>query len=118
MKKCICFMLLLALSVISGCVTQPTLMFGDTSQRQLSITEVKKLHNGSYISLQGYIVEQLNHQEYQFKDLTEDKIKIEIADHVWNGLSVSYKDKINIRGKLDKSFGISEIDVLHIEKVQ
>lgn len=84
--------------------------FIDTSMEPMSIAEVKKLSDDSYVVMSGHITKRLGEKKYDFSDGT-DNIVIKIKEKVWRGQKVTPKDKITIYGNLDKDFTSNEINV-------
>ncbi|WP_150539546.1 YgiW/YdeI family stress tolerance OB fold protein [Actinobacillus vicugnae] len=119
MKKLTIISTLIATTLLVACSTPPVQnqTFGANRTNAVTVAQAKSLHDDSRVSLEGKILRQVDHDEYIFADSTGD-IKIEIDDHVWNGLNVTPNDNIRIQGKLDKETFHSSIDVYTIEKVQ
>lgn len=84
--------------------------FVDAAARPLSVAEVQKLSDDTYVTMTGYLTKQLGDDEYLFSDGT-DTITVEIDDKDWRGLRVTPKDKIIINGKVDKDFTSLKVDV-------
>lgn len=114
MKKIIPTTLMLVLS-LTAC-SPKTQIWGDTSELSLNIAQVKTLQNQSHISLEGYIVKQLNDDHYLLKDNASDEIQVKIKDRVWNGISLTPNDKVRIDGKLHKGIFTHWIEVDWLEK--
>lgn len=79
-----------------------------------TIAQAKNAWDDTPVTLTGYIVNQIDHDEFTFKDETGE-IRIDVEDHAWNGLNVTPKDKIVIQGKVDDDWKKS-IDVYSIQK--
>ena len=88
----------------------------DASTQIISVAQAKKLADDRYVSLRGKIVQHLYKDKYLFQDKT-GKIKIEIDDDKWLGLSVDTSDLIEIYGEVDRYWKDIEIDVKTIHKV-
>ncbi|WGE81696.1 YgiW/YdeI family stress tolerance OB fold protein [Actinobacillus equuli subsp. haemolyticus] len=119
MKKLTVLSTLAAATLLAAC-SQPTSQnqtFGANTASIVTVAQAKSLHDDSRVTLEGKILRQVDNDEYIFADSTGD-IKIEIDDHVWNGLNVTPSDKIRIQGKLDKETFNSSIDVYTVEKAQ
>ena len=107
-----------AVFLLSACIQpQQPQVFGDTSGTVTTIAQAKSMYDDSRVILEGYIVAQIDDDEFTFQDST-GTIRIDVEDHAWNGLSVTRNDKIRIYGKLDKEFFSSIIDVYQIELVR
>lgn len=92
---------------------------GNVDNSYGAVTTVKqalKAHEDTPVVLTGKITRQVDNDEFYFKDATGE-IKIEVDDHAWNGQNITPKDKITIRGKVDKNdYGRSDIDVYSVKK--
>lgn len=83
----------------------------------MTVQQVKKAPDNSIVALQGKIVQQVGSDDYLFADKT-GQIKVEIDNHIWNGLNVTPNDTIRIEGKLDNEiFDRPDIEVHHVKKV-
>lgn len=103
---------------LSACTPQPQpQVFGDTAGKMTTIAQTKSMHDDSRVVLEGYIVAQIDDDDFTFKDNT-GTIRIDVEDQAWNGLNVTKNDKIRIHGKLDKEFTNSSIEVYQIELVK
>ncbi|WGE69654.1 YgiW/YdeI family stress tolerance OB fold protein [Actinobacillus equuli subsp. haemolyticus] len=119
MKKLTVLSTLAVATLLAAC-SQPTSQnqtFGANTASIVTVAQAKSSHDDSRVTLEGKILRQVDNDEYIFADSTGD-IKIEIDDHVWNGLNVTPSDKIRIQGKLDKETFNSSIDVYTVEKAQ
>ena len=69
------------------------------------VTTVKNLlDNGrddQLVVLEGYIVDQIKHEDYIFKDAT-GQIEVEIDDEVFAGQRVDTKTKVRLEGEYEK----------------
>ena len=77
--------------------------FVDNSLKPMSVNEVDKLSDDSYVSMVGHIVRQTGEDKYEFSDGT-NSIILKIKPKVWQGQKVSPKDKIMVMGEVDKEF--------------
>jgi uncharacterized protein (TIGR00156 family) len=82
----------------------------------VTIAEAKAFPDDTSVILQGTIVDSLGDEEYTFKD-ESGEIVIEIDRRVWNGLSVSASDLVEIYGEVDADRRGAEIDVRTITKL-
>lgn len=90
--------------------------FQQAAQPAISVQQALKAADNSMITLVGNITKQIDGDEFLFSDGTA-QIKVEIENHVWNGLNVGPNDKVRIYGKLDnEAFEKAEVEVLRIEK--
>ena len=84
--------------------------FTGPSQAAVSVAEAKKLSDDSAVVLVGKIEKSLGGEKYLFTDST-GSVTVEIDSEDWNGLSVSEKDTVELRGEVDKDFTSFEIVV-------
>lgn len=77
--------------------------FVDNSLKPMSVNEVDKLSDDSYVAMVGHIVRQTGEDKYEFSDGT-NSIILKIKPKVWQGQKVSPKDKIMVMGEVDKEF--------------
>ena len=81
-----------------------------------TVAQAKDAYEDTPVTLTGYITRQVDNDEFYFKDSTGE-IKIEVEDYAWNGQNVTPKDKITIKGKIDKNdWGRAEVEVYNIQK--
>jgi nucleic acid-binding domain protein len=111
--------LLSAIAVFLGFSSMAEAAFvGPTELKPTTVAEVKSLPDETSVVLQGYIEKQLGGEDYLFKDGSGD-IKVEIDAKKWGGLTVTPKDKVEIRGEVDthkhKPTDI-EVDTIHLLK--
>ncbi len=72
---------------------------------------VKNARDEQLVVLEGYLVEQVRHEKYTFRDAT-GQILVDIDDKVFAGQRVDPKTKIRIEGEFDKEFmKPDEVDV-------
>ncbi|HEK2896875.1 NirD/YgiW/YdeI family stress tolerance protein [Proteus terrae] len=81
-----------------------------------SISNVDNLPNNSTIIIEGFIVRNINHNVYEFKD-DSGSIRVKIDNDKWNGLNVSSDTKIRIEGRVDNHLVQDEINVGRISLV-
>ena len=91
--------------------------FVDTSVPLMSVADVLKHKEDTYVMMQGYITKQLGGDQYSFTD-GKDNIILEIDDKYWKGQTVSPKDMINIGGEIEKDDGKTVIDVKSLNLVK
>ncbi len=87
--------------------------FVDATAKPVSLAEAQKLPDDSYVTIAGYITKQIKDDEYTFSDGT-NSITVEIGRKDWRGLRVTPKDKIIIKGKVDKDFTSFKVDAKSI----
>ena len=79
-----------------------------------STTVKALLDNGrddQLVVLEGYIVDQIKHEDYTFRDAT-GQIEVEIDDEVFAGQRIDPKTKVRIEGEYEKEVvGPNTVDV-------
>ncbi|MDL2314314.1 YgiW/YdeI family stress tolerance OB fold protein [Desulfovibrio sp. OttesenSCG-928-C14] len=89
--------------------------FSGPSRNMTTVEQAKTMRDDTKVVLRGNIVEHIAKDKYLFKDGT-GSIIIEIDDDDWNGVSVTPKDVVEIRGEVDKDWNSVEIDVDRVIK--
>lgn len=84
--------------------------FLDTNVIPVSIAEVMKMPEDSYVTLQGYITKRIGDKKYHFSDGSTE-IPVEISHKVWQGQTITPKDKVIIFGEIDKEDGQRIVEV-------
>ncbi|EPN9345445.1 YgiW/YdeI family stress tolerance OB fold protein [Cronobacter sakazakii] len=80
-----------------------------------TVSEAKNLRDDAWVVLEGNIVRKMGKELYEFRDAS-GTVNVDIDDHVWNGVTVTPKDKVRIEGEVDKDWNSVEIDVKKITK--
>lgn len=88
--------------------------FVDPMTAPLSVSQIQTLPDGAFVVLAGYITESLGDDTYQFTDGT-DSVHVEIGRKDWNGLFVSPKDKVMLKGRVDKTPSDLYVDVKSVK---
>ncbi|MCD8213571.1 MAG: NirD/YgiW/YdeI family stress tolerance protein [Campylobacter sp.] len=109
MKKILVFAVLTASLFAAGGFT------GKGSASLISVKEALKLKDDTPVILEGKIKSQLKSEHYEFVDKNGDTIKIEIDDHIWQGIKVDENSLIRISGEVDKDFTETTIEVKSVE---
>lgn len=91
--------------------------FNGPNSGETTVAKALELSDDSWVILRGNIVKQLDQKHYEFTDGT-GTINLEISPKRWNGVNVTPKDKVEIRGKIDKDWNSREIDVKQIQIIQ
>lgn len=89
--------------------------FFDESLAAKTVAAALKAEDNTFVILQGNIVKQLDKNEFIFKDASGE-VEIEVSKRAWNGATVTPQDTIEIRGKVDKEWNNTEIDVKQVIK--
>lgn len=64
-----------------------------------SVAEVKTMEDGSYVNMQGYIVEKLEDENYNFQDSTGNIVLI-INNEDWNSDNITSGDLVEVQGEV------------------
>jgi uncharacterized protein (TIGR00156 family) len=80
-----------------------------------TVSEAKNLRDDAWVVLEGNIVRKMGKELYEFRDASGN-INVDIDDHVWNGATITPKDKVRLEGEVDKDWNSVEIDVKKITK--
>lgn len=91
--------------------------FNGPNSGETTVAKALELSDDSWVILRGNIVKQLDQKHYEFTDGT-GTINLEISPKRWNGLNVTPKDKVEIRGKIDKDWNSREVEVKQIQIIQ
>lgn len=89
--------------------------FFDESQATKTVADALKDNDNSFAILEGKIVKQIDDDEFIFQDVTGE-IEIDVSKRAWNGQNVGPQDTVQIRGKVDKEWNKTEIEVKQIIK--
>ncbi len=73
-----------------------------------SVAEVKTMEDGSYVNMQGYIVEKLEDENYNFQDSTGNILLI-INNEDWEGESINSNDLVEVQGEVHN--GWTDVEV-------
>jgi len=84
--------------------------FYDIEAKPMSVAEVKKQPEDTFVGMQGYITKRLGKDTYNFSDGT-DNLVVEIKAKKWHGQIVSPKDKVMLWGEVDDEDGVIMVDV-------
>ena len=80
-----------------------------------SVAETKTMEDGSYVNMQGYIVEKLEDESYNFQDSTGNILLI-INDEDWNADSITSKDLVEVQGEVRNGWTDVEVKADMISK--
>lgn len=84
---------------------------------KISVAKASKSPDDTKVILQGKITKELKHEKYEFSDET-GSIPVEIDDKVWQGLTVTPNDLIEIEGYIDDdAFEPKEVEVKKVRKL-
>lgn len=91
--------------------------FVDTNAALMSVADIKKQPEDTYVSMQGNITKRLSKDTYNFTD-GSDNIVVEINKKIWRGQMISPKDKVLIYGETDRDDGLFMVDAKSIKIVK
>lgn len=86
------------------------------SPKKSTVSEILKMNNNSYVSVQGNIVKRISDDKYSFKDAT-GTMTVEIDDDKWGGVNVETQDKLELIGEIEKKYNTTELDVDIVRKL-
>ena len=89
--------------------------FGEDDTTINSVAEVKTMEDGSYVNMQGYIVEKLDNESYNFQDSTGN-ILLLINDEDWNAESITSKDLVEVQGEVRNGWTDVEVKAEQVSK--
>lgn len=115
MKKILSILMLLGIS--TSIVFAASGGFNDTiSPKSSTVSEILKMNNNSYVSVQGNIVKRISKDKYSFKD-SSGTIIVEIDDDKWGGVNANTQDKLELIGEVEKKYNSVELDVDSVRKL-
>lgn len=89
--------------------------FFDESKVVKTVAALKDAQDDSIVMLEGKIIKQVGKDDFLFKDATGE-IEIEVSKKAWKGQTITPNDTIEIRGKVDKEWDKTEVEVKKITK--
>ena len=84
--------------------------------QKVTVKNAQTLHDDTELVLEGYLVKQLGHETYLFRDKT-GTLEVEIDDKDFRGLNVSPQDRIRIYGEVDHERHGIVVDADRIERI-
>ncbi|MBW7983150.1 YgiW/YdeI family stress tolerance OB fold protein [Enterobacillus tribolii] len=81
-----------------------------------TVENAKSLNDDAWVILRGNIERRISEDTYIFRDKS-GTINVEIDRKRWNGQTITPQDTIEIRGKVDKDWNSTEIDVKQVNKI-
>lgn len=88
--------------------------FTGVVMKPVSLAEVQKMPEYAKVAVEGYLTEQVDDDEYMFTD-GDSYILVKIGEKKWRGQIVTPKDKVYLRGKIERKHDQSIIDVKAIQ---
>lgn len=94
-------------------VMTPTGFINDTASRE-KVENIKSMHAGTWILLQGNIVRQTGNNTYTFQDET-GTFSVEIDKRVWGNRTVTAKNIVQLQGIIDKGWFRRDMHVKSVD---
>ncbi|GAA5113595.1 OB fold stress tolerance protein YgiW [Orbus sasakiae] len=86
-------------------------------QNITAAAQAKQMHDDSWVTLQGNIVQRLGDKMYLFRDSSGD-INVKIKDKLWQGRSITPNDTIQITGEVDTHrYKPTDIEVKNLQVI-
>ena len=120
MKKLlfVCLFCLICVNSFAGNVNTSNFFIDNTNTNVITIKKAKKLNDKDTVTLEGYIVKQIDDDEFIFRD-NSGEIKIDINDNVmiqFANARITPNTLIRIQGSLDKEMlEETTLDVFKLE---
>ena len=89
--------------------------FFDENSAVKTVKDALEAKDNTFVILEGNIVKQIDNDEFMFRDASGE-VKIDVSKRACNGQTITPQDNIQIRGKVDKEWNKTEIDVKQIIK--
>lgn len=89
--------------------------FYDESAVVKTVKEALAAQDDTPIMLEGKIIKQVGKNEFLFQDATGEAT-IEVSKRAWQGQQVSPQDTIQVKGKVDKEWNKTELDIKQVIK--
>ncbi|GLR07655.1 hypothetical protein COO59_09570 [Mixta theicola] len=81
----------------------------DTASAPIKL--VKTMHDGAWVTVEGYIIKQKGDNRYQLRDQSQDTIDLVIPKKVWAGETYGAKDQVRMNGRVRQDGERHWIDV-------
>lgn len=75
----------------------------------MTLSEAKSAADDSLVSIRGFIVKRLSDDEYLLKSANET-LTVEIDDHLWQGIQITDKHEVEIKGEIDQDWDRTELE--------
>lgn len=89
--------------------------FFDESKAVKSVKDIQAASDKSFVMIEGKITKQVGKKDFIFQDATGE-VEIEVSRRAWQGQTISPNDTVEIRGKIDKEWNKTEVEVKQIIK--
>lgn len=101
---------LCAVTVAAHADTQSGGFKGPDNYQSITVAETAGLQDDAAVRLEGYIVNSLGDEEYEFRDDSGTMV-VEIDDEDWGGLEATPELRLQIHGEIDQEGQKVELDV-------
>lgn len=89
--------------------------FFDEHNAIKSVSALKNAQDNDFLMIEGKIIKQVGKKTFLFQDATGET-EIEVRRQAWNGQIITPNDTVIIRGKVDKEWNKTEIEVKQVMK--
>lgn len=89
--------------------------FFDESKAVKSVAAIKEAEDNAIMVIEGQIIKQVGKDDFIFKDATGE-VEVEVSKKAWRGQTITPNDTVEIRGKIDKEWNKTEVEVKQIIK--
>ncbi|MEQ0233780.1 NirD/YgiW/YdeI family stress tolerance protein [Klebsiella sp. CN_Kp109] len=89
--------------------------FVDTHTPVTLVSAIPDIPNHNWVTMTGKIEQRVRHDRYLFRD-SSGTIVVDIDKEMWNGLTVSARDLVEIQGKVEHGISGTEVYVKQIIK--
>ncbi len=77
-------------------------------------TLIEKVRDDDWITVNGYIIEQLSSEQYLFKD-NAGEIELDIDSDAWSNLRVTPSTKVRVHGEVNRDINRQDREAVSIE---
>lgn len=89
--------------------------FYDDKNTAKSVKDALNAADNTLVVIEGKIVKQVGKDDFIFQDATGE-MEIEVSRKAWNGQTITPQDTVEIRGKVDKDWGKTKVEVKQVIK--
>ena len=107
----------LSINLLLSFSAQAVFVGPGSSHTTITVKASQSLPDDSHVFLEGYLIKQIKHEHYLFKDHSGE-IVVEIDDEDFRGITVASDTKIRIAAKVDKDWNSLTLDVDYLELAQ
>lgn len=81
-----------------------------------TVKQAQGMDDDAWVTLRGNIEKRVADEDYLFRDET-GTMTVEIDHKRWDGHTIGPKDRVELKGKLDKDLNSLELDVKQVRKI-